>query len=137
MRLTYTVICNIGLCLMAQDRDGEAAVRLQEAIDAAVESGDLRSEAQFSGYLAVALARLGRMGDARNALKQGERLLMELSDSLSLALLLCNRAEVETLGGRPQEARAAIDHASRLAHELNAGPNSELGRRLAKVDVVV
>ncbi|HEY9237297.1 MAG TPA: tetratricopeptide repeat protein, partial [Burkholderiaceae bacterium] len=137
MRLSYTVLCNVGLCLLAQEQHGEAAMRVQEAIDAAVQSGDLRSEAQFSGYLAVALAHLGRMGDAYAALTKGERLLTDLSDSLSLALLLCNRAEVETLDGRPDEARSALDRAASLAQELNAGPDSELGRRLAKVDVVV
>jgi predicted ATPase/class 3 adenylate cyclase len=137
MRLTYTVVCNIGLCLLAMDQVPEAAARLQEAIDAAVQSGDLRSEGQFSGYLAVALARLGRLHEARAALHRGERLLLEISDALSLALLLCNRAEVETIDSKPDQARAAIDRATRLAHELNAGPDSELGRRLAKVDVAV
>jgi predicted ATPase/class 3 adenylate cyclase/Tfp pilus assembly protein PilF len=137
MRLIYTVICNIGLCLMAQGQDAEAALRVREAIDAAVLSGDLRSEGQFSGYLAVALARLGRMAEARAALLKGERILHDISDALSLALLLCNRAEVESLDSKPDQARAALDRAARLARELNAGPDSELGRRLAKVDVIV
>jgi tetratricopeptide (TPR) repeat protein len=137
MRPIYTVICNIGLCLMAQGQDAEAALRVQEAIDAAVLSGDRRSEGQFSGYLAVALARLGRMDEARTALLKGERILMEIADPLSLALLLCNRAEAESLDGKPDDARSAIDRATRLARDLNAGPDSELGRRLATVDVVV
>ena len=133
VRLEYTVACNLGILLTAQGRLGEAEQQMQAAVEAAARVADRRSEGQFRGYLAVTQARLGRLDEARATLALGEQALQSLSDRLSLALLVCDRAEVEWLAGRAAAARQASDAAQRVADELACGADSELRRRIQAV----
>jgi predicted ATPase/class 3 adenylate cyclase len=132
-RLEYTVACNLGILLAAQGRLTEAEQHLTEAVDAAVRAADRRSEGQFRGYLALTLARQGRLNEGRTALELGEQALSSLSDRLSLALLRCDRAEVEWLGGRAEAAQHAHETAQGVADELACGADSELRRRIQTV----
>ena len=95
VQLEYTVHCNLGILLAGEGRFEEAGIHLQRAVDAAIASSDRRAEGQFRGYLALNLARLGRFSEATASLDIGERLLSGISDQLSLALLQCDRAEVD------------------------------------------
>jgi hypothetical protein len=95
------------------------------------ELSDRRAEGQFHGYLGALYARIGRTDDARHHLATGEALLAEVSDRLSLALLLCQRAQAERLAGDVDVARSLLLDAHRLALELDVGSNSDLARRLA------
>ena len=97
------------------------------------EAGDRRSEGQFLGYLGLLHARQARFDDAYACLDAGEALLRELSDRLSLGLLLCSRAEAKQIAGAIDAAKAALDEAESLAIEIGAGPESELGVALARV----
>ena len=135
VRLEYTVLCNLGIAFEAEGRFAEACEHFERAVEAAITSSDPRSEGQFRGYLASTLARLGRMREARTCLGVGEQLLLDMSDRLSYAVLLCHRAEIETRASQPQAAKQAIESAERLAVELDAGPASELRRRLATLQV--
>lgn len=98
-------------------------------------ASDRRSEGQFRGYLASTLARLGQMSEARACLDVGEQLLLDMSDRLSYAFLMCHRAEIEMRASQPQAARQALESAECLAVELDAGPESELRRRLATLQM--
>ena len=133
VRLEYTVLCNLGILLTAEGRFADAAQHLQEAVAGAVASSDRRSEGQFRGYLAVALAKQGFEDEARAMLDLGENLLVATADRMSHALLLCDRVETEMLAGRIEPSRHAIERATRIADELGCGPESELRRRLAAV----
>ncbi len=133
VRLEYTVACNLGILLAAEGRLPDAERHLAEAVEAAARASDRRSEGQFRGYLALALARQGRLEEARTALELGELALGSLSDVLSLALLTCDRAEVEYLAGRAALARHAHEAAQGVADELACGPDSELRRRIQSV----
>ncbi|HKX43037.1 MAG TPA: tetratricopeptide repeat protein [Burkholderiaceae bacterium] len=136
VRLEYTVLCNLGITLSALGRLDDARNHLDNAVGAAHQAADRRSEGQFRGYLAVVLARLEQWDAARACLAIGEQLLVEAADPLSHALVLCQRAEVEMLADQPQAARAAIELARGMAARLEAGPGSELGRRLSAFDTL-
>ena len=85
---------------------------------------DLLTEARASEDMAAE-------AEAREMLDLGEGLLVALADRLSYALLLCDRAEIESLAGNTEAAgAAAIEQASRIAEELGCGPESQLRRRL-------
>ena len=133
-RLAYTVLCNLGIVLTSESRLVEAAQHLDQAVKGAVASSDLHSEGQFRAYLALVQARQGQLHEARESIDRGEGLLLASADRLSLALLLCDRAEIELLASQPGAAEAAIRRARRIADELNCGPESELRRRMAAIN---
>ncbi|HWH81821.1 MAG TPA: tetratricopeptide repeat protein [Burkholderiaceae bacterium] len=135
-RLSYTVLCNMGLCLMADGRAADAIGRFDAAIEAARASANRRSESQYRGYRALALARLGYLSAARASLETAESMMREVSDPLNEAVLLCHRAEIERLSDDLRASGAALDRARVIASQIEAGPNSELGRRLAALATV-
>jgi hypothetical protein len=132
-RLECTVACNLGILLPEEGRLPEAECLLAEAVAAAARAAERRAEGQFLAYLAVALARQGRLTDAREAVDRGDRALTALADRLSLALLGCDRAEVEWLAGDSTAARRANGMATVAADELACDEDSELRRRLMRV----
>jgi predicted ATPase/Tfp pilus assembly protein PilF len=137
VQLAYTADCNLGILLSAQGRLDEAERHLGAAVDAAARNNDRHAEGQFRGYWGVALARLGRLDEARAALTRGEQALAAMKDPLSNALLLCDRAEVESLSGQPQAARQTLAAATAVADELACGDESELRRRIAAVTALL
>lgn len=137
VRLEYTVACNIGILLTAEGRLAEAERDMSHAVDAASRVADRRSEGQFRGYLAVTLARLGRLDAARSMLDLGEQALRSVGDRLSLALLTCDRAEVEWLAGNAMLARRTLGLAEGVADELACGADSELRRRIQTLAVLL
>ena len=94
--------------------------------------GDRRSEGQFLGALGLLHAREARFDEARRCLDHGEALLADAGDTASLGVLLCNRAEAELCAQRRAEASQALASAQQLAGTVAAGPESELGRALAR-----
>ena len=115
----------------------EAAPRFDEAIAIAREMRDDRHQGQFLGYLGLLRARENRPDLARAALTQGETLLRAASDPLSLAILLCGRAEAELLAGDLVAARAAFEEAQGIAEATGAGEKSELGVALSRIQLPV
>ena len=85
--------------------------------------------------MALALARQGLLRDARDMLDRGESLLVATADRLSHALILCDRAEIEFLASRDNEAERAIKSAREIATQLDCRPDSELRRRLAAIEM--
>jgi Tfp pilus assembly protein PilF len=133
VRLEYIVLCNLGILLTSIGEFADATRQLESAVSAAVAASDPRSEGQFRGYLALAQAKQGALDAARSSLDAGETLLVRAGDRLSLALLLCDRAEVEHLAKRTQEAKKSVDRASRIAADLACEPESKLCQRLARL----
>ncbi|WP_284614710.1 ATP-binding protein [Aquabacterium humicola] len=131
VRLAYTVECNLGILAAAEQRLDDADRHLRQAVESAQAAGDRRAEGQFRGYLALNLARRGHGEAARASLAIGDQLLHNVADRLSQALLLCDRAEVESLAACPAAAAKALAAAQCIAIELDCTESSELGRRLA------
>jgi tetratricopeptide (TPR) repeat protein len=137
VRLAYTVLCNLGILLTDEEQFEQAVRHLEDAVKGAIASSDRRSEGQFRGYLALALAKMGRVDAAREMVGKGERLLAALADRLSHALLLCDKAEIEAIGSNVDAAAEATHHARRVAEELGCGPESQLCRRLTALQAAV
>ncbi len=137
LRLASIASCNLGILANACGRPLEAERHLLAAVEGAMQAADRRSEGQFRGYLAVTLARLGRLESARATLELGEQAIAPLVDRLTEALLMCDRAEVEWLCGRVLPARQAHDRARTIAIQLASGVDSELHRRLESLEALI
>jgi len=127
------VLCNLGMVHEAMAHLDEAESQFDAAVAIAREIGDRRMEGQVLGYLGELYARRSRFDDARSRLDAGEALLRAVSDQMSLGLLLCNRAEAERLAGSPATAGAALSAAEKIAVEVSAGTDSELGLALTRL----
>ena len=137
IRLEYTVLCNLGILLTDENRLDDAGQHFEQAVNSAVACSDRRAEGQFRGYLAVNQARRGRLDEARTSLDLGEKLLLAMSDQLSYALLLCDRAEVEWLGQQAAMARQVVNDAQHIAATLACSSDSDLCRRLAVLGAMI
>jgi hypothetical protein len=82
----------------------EATSRFEASLAIAQASGDRRTEGQTSGYLGLLYCRLGQGSRGRQFLSAGKKLLKELQDSPSLAILLCSSAEAYVLDGLTDQA---------------------------------
>ena len=137
VRLECVVLCNLGLALEAQGHWPAAYAHYVEAVTGARVLADPRLEGQFRASLGLLLARQGRVKEGRDCLVVGEALLRESSDRLSLALLLCARAESEHLAGESNAALRFLQEARVLASQADVGEASELGRALARLKSMV
>ena len=94
---------------------------------------DRRSE----GIAHVRLGKLSLQGgvinEARQELAAGEAIIREVGDPIELGKLLCARGELESGTGEEAAARTTLGEVEALANRLEAGPDSELGRKLAKL----
>ena len=131
------MLCNLGIVHEALGQLVAARERHEAALAAITALGDRRSEGQFRGYLGLVYAKLGRIGEARDCLATGESLLRSGADPLSLAVLLCSRAQCECLGGDVAGAQHALAQAQEIARATEASAESELGRALATARGVV
>jgi tetratricopeptide (TPR) repeat protein len=131
--LERLVLCNLGMVYASLARFDEALDHFEASLVVARESGDQRSEGQFLGYLGLLHARQTRVDAARTCLSVGDALLRAVSDRLSLAILLCGRAETEFLAGDTDAAKAAFAEADAITGDLGVGPQSELGVSIARV----
>lgn len=132
-RLECTVLCNLGIVLEASGESAAARDRYEAAVRLANELADRRTEGQFRGYLGSLLARTGNTDAGLVCLGLGEQLLLQASDSLSLGLLLCRKAEAEHRSGRGADAAHALRRVEAIASSANASPRSELGKALASL----
>jgi predicted ATPase/class 3 adenylate cyclase/Tfp pilus assembly protein PilF len=136
VRLTGTVFCNLGLLNEMEGRIDAALELHASAVQAAARHGDRRSEGQFRVYLGRLLARRGRVGEARECLRASVALLQS-TDDLTTAMLLCARAETEHLGGDSATAHALLAQARGHYMASKAEPASELGRELARLETLL
>jgi serine/threonine protein kinase/tetratricopeptide (TPR) repeat protein len=95
--------------------------------------GDRRSEGIILANLASLHHRQGEVEATKEALASGEPLLRELDARLELGQLLCVRAELEHGSGNVEAALATFVEAEELATGLGSGPDSDLGRMIAKL----
>jgi predicted ATPase/class 3 adenylate cyclase len=133
VRLECIVLGNLGTVQGASGLLPEAVASYEAALAVARQIGDRRTEGQFLGHLGLAQARMGDFAAARQSLGVGAALLEQVADRMSLALLLCGRAECEWLAQDDASAAAAQAQAAALAVDVGAGPESELGSALARI----
>jgi predicted ATPase/class 3 adenylate cyclase/tetratricopeptide (TPR) repeat protein len=136
-RLECFVQGNLGIVCESGRAPDEARAHYEAAVHIARDLRDKRTEGQFLAYLGALHGRQGRFAEGRSCLDDAERLLGEVSDRLSLALMLCGRAELECLAGDDRTAASRLDSAATVAAEVGAEPESELGLALARVAAMV
>ena len=135
--LECAVVGSLGMVCADQGRLDEASHYLDAALAMARELGERRREGIFQSDLGTVRARQAQFDVARACLDASEVLFNAISDRWDLCLLLCNRAEAEHISGAAGAARVALAAADAIAAELAAGPNSELGRELARIRVLL
>ena len=133
-RLECTVLCNLGISEAERGDAAAALAHYESALWVAQQVADRRLEGQCLGYLGLVLARQQHFDHGRNHLAQGEVLLRQVADLPGLGVLLCGRAECEWLAGRHGAAEDARQEARQLAQQIQAGPESELGQALDRLD---
>lgn len=136
-RLECVTSINLSLVAIAAGDDAAAEPLLDNALRIALDLRDRRTEGQVLGNLGALHARQLRPDAARESIERGSALLEEVQDRLSQALLQCDRAEVLQLTGAPAQARFALHAARAAAQAIRAGPQSELGHRLAWVERLI
>jgi predicted ATPase len=110
-----------------------AQEQFEQALALARESGYRFGEGRTLGRLGRLHTALGALGQARQALAAGEAILREVNDLWEIAVLHCFFGECERAVGDLAAADLHLLTASRLAEGLDAGPESELGREIAKL----
>ena len=133
-RLECIVLGNLGLVYDACDRRLEAVQRYESALAVARRIGDRRTEAHCLGHLGLAHARQRAFDAAREHLQEGLKILQVVSDPIGLGLMHCHRAECEWLAGDIDQANQGRQRAAACMGDSGAGPRSELGTLLARLD---
>lgn len=126
------ILVRVGVLERAEGRDEAGRQSFEAALAIARAVGDARSEGICLGHLGLLDAKAGRFTEARDALARGEALVRTVGDRFQLAVLLCNRSEAESLGGDGAAARAPLEEADGILRALGAGPDSEIGRAVAR-----
>ena len=125
-------MCNLGLVSGAQGAHAEAVVLLEAAVLSAHHLGAPATEAQFSGYLAVAMAATGNLDRSLAAFERALLMLPEGSaQAQDRALLLSQRARVLAAAGRAEVAFHDLHAALSINEQVSASSGSELGRSIA------
>jgi predicted ATPase len=133
--LECTVTCNLGLVREALD-DLAGACRLHAAAVAVAGAlGDAPLQAQMLAYEVSALARSGHAADATARVHRGWALAGAAAADPLRAVLLCAQVEAAAAAGRREESLQALAQAREVAAALGAGPESELGRWVARLEV--
>ena len=125
------------ICTATKARWSEARAHYDAALVIDREVGNRIDEGAALGNLAGLLVRQERIGEAQEALKEGEALLREAGNPLELAKLLCTRGRAEVAAGDLNLARAALAEAETMAAAIGAGPDSELCHQIAKLRAAV
>ena len=123
----------LGTLDLEQGRLEEAGAQLQASLAITRALADRGGEAVVIARLGTLRARSGEVEEARELLSQSEALLRDLGNTLKLGEVLAERGRVEAEAGRREPARALLAEAGALAEALQAGPDSELGRAIARL----
>jgi tetratricopeptide (TPR) repeat protein len=114
-----------------------ARVNYQRALELATELGNQRAQAQIRCQLGLAKVRLRDTAAGLADTRTGLSSLRLASDPSSLALALCAFSEAAWLAGLENEARLAAHEARDLVMVAQAGPGTESGAALARLEQVL
>jgi predicted ATPase len=131
--LEASLIADLGDLHYDQGRLQEARDHYEAALALHREVGDRRYEGVTLTHLARLLHHQGSIEAARDALATGERLLREVGARIELGEFLCVRGECEVGDGNVEAAMATLAEAEAVATQFGAGPHSDLGRALSKL----
>jgi eukaryotic-like serine/threonine-protein kinase len=113
----------------------EAGSLFDQARQISLEVGDRRTHAIFTAEMANLERYRGQLVLAERLARETERVHRELGDGLYTASALCARGHLALARGRP--ARELLAEARALVGAAQAGPQSELGRAVARLERAV
>ncbi len=125
-------IGNLGQLHFVQGHLEKARSQYEAALAIFRELGNPFGESEALDALGALHLRQGKLEEAREALDQGEAVARRVGGSLELGKLLCSRAELEQQSGNQAAAWACLEEAQAIVIKVGSGPDSELGRVLAK-----
>ena len=126
-------LSDLGLLHVENGRLSDAARCYRAALAIARDTRNRLLEA-ITLYRLGALHRLeGRMAESRAALSESEAVLRPLGDLFEISRFLCTRADLELDSGDGASALVTFQEAERLAMRTGSGPNTELGRMIARL----
>jgi predicted ATPase/class 3 adenylate cyclase/Tfp pilus assembly protein PilF len=129
---------DLGRLHCEQGRFADARACLEQALAITRETADRRIEGAELRSLGELFLRQGHADDAAvAAFAKAEAVLREIGDKHYLALVLCGRGELERRFGDPVSARSTCAEAKLLAAETGAGPDSQLGRKIAVLEIAL
>ena len=136
-RVQGIVSCNLGLAEEERGRTEDALAHFDAGLRVMRDLGDRRHEGQFLGYVGRTRARQRQYELARECFAAAHTLLSEVSDALSLGILLCDLATCEWHAGEAVAAQRALEEARAMSDVTGAGPDSELGQSLAQAQALL
>lgn len=132
-RVETQVLQSLGGALLEQGAFDEARLMLEQVLAMLRTAPNRRLEAHALGGLGDLYFRQGRIADAAARLAQAEAMLREQGDRPMLARVLCVRGLVDLANADAAAASAALSEAEAAAATMGVGPDSEIGRSLAKL----
>ncbi len=127
------VLGHLGSLSVERGQIGEARAYLEESLAIHRSIDDRGSVGGTLGSLAELLLREGQVDEARQALQEGELLLTEAGEPMELAKLSCIRGQLALATADRDAATCALAQAQAAAVVLEVGPESELGRDVARL----
>ena len=132
VELEAAALGSLGILHESEHSLDDALLHLERALAIVRNMGNQRLEGHVLGWVGLVYAQRARFTEARGCLDAGEAMLRAVSDTESLAILLCIRALAEQLAGDAGAARAALSAAEAIAAGISPSENSELGHALAR-----
>ena len=126
-------IGDLGVLHSEQGCSDEARACYELALAIHREGGNRRFEGIILGRLARLFYDQGRTEEAGDTLEKSEAILRQVDDRLELARLLCLRGEMELKRENVARAHAVLREVQAFVIQSGLGPDSEVGRKLAKV----
>jgi predicted ATPase/class 3 adenylate cyclase/Tfp pilus assembly protein PilF len=126
---------DLGRLQVEQRQFVAARASLEQSLAIARETKNRRIEGSELRNLGKLLMLQGHSDDAARAtFREAETVLREVNDKHYLGLVLCGRGELERRAGDAAAARGSCAEAKRLADEIHAGPDSQLGRGIVALE---
>ncbi|MEM7244450.1 MAG: protein kinase [Acidobacteriota bacterium] len=127
------MLLNLGAVDEREDRKVEARALYEAALTIVREVGEVQYEAWTRWCLGNLDLDLGRLEEARTSFEETIALVQRMGDRGTLGLALCGRGHCQQRAGEHEAAVATLAEAEAVSVELGVGPDSELGKALAKL----
>jgi len=114
-----------------------AMTHYKAAIEIFARLGERLSQGVATGDIAALHLADGRHAEAAAAVERSEALLSGVGRGVSLAVVLCVKAEIALATGHSDTALEVLEEARGIAEKLGTEPDSDLGRAIARVHILI
>lgn len=136
-RVEGPVLRSVGDALLERGEYDEARSAFEQALTMTRAAPNKRVESTVIAALGNLAFRQGRHAEAAALLADAEMLLREMDDRPLLADLLCTRGLVDLARADRTAAQMALSEAEQVGNAINAGPTSNLNRRIERLRTAI